>query len=83
MTKPNNSVIFLSYFKIFIYGIVTPSIITFGLYYATNDILKNTFKAAMKEALKEAFKESMSEKLNGIIDNKSIKEIISNKINLI
>ena len=83
MTKQNNNQnINTEYLKIFVYGIITPSIIIFGLYYATNDILKNTFKSSLKDALKESFKESMSDKINDMLDNKSIKGILFDKLSI-
>jgi hypothetical protein len=76
--KTNNN--FINYVKIFVYGIVTPSIITFGIYY--------TFKIAVKDALKEALLESMEKsfasKITNIISKKDnlFKEILDNKKNI-
>lgn len=82
MSKPkNNSNVYLEYFKIFIYGVVTPSIIMFGIHYVVNDIVKDSFKNALKDGLKEAFKESFKEKLDDVIDSKNIKDAILNKFN--
>jgi len=45
------------YFQLFIYGVVTPSICCYTLYYIVNCSLRDIFKNAIKEAIKEIFHE--------------------------
>jgi hypothetical protein len=61
----------IKYLKIFVYGIVFPSIISFGFYYTMTTIIKNN-KDIFKESLKEMLKESFNNTIN-----KNIKEIFS------
>jgi len=65
----NNDDYKIKYLKIFIYGIVFPSIISFGFYYTMTTVIKNN-KDVFKELLKESLKESFNEAIN-----KNIKEI--------
>ena len=57
---------YIGWFKIFIYGIIAPSIISFGIYY--------TFSIAIKQAVKEALKETILETLKKT--NNKIKDFI-------
>lgn len=65
----NNQIYFISWCKIIVYGIVTPSIITFGIYY--------TFTIAAKEYIKYAIKEVLVESIDKSI-SKNFKELVSN-----
>ena len=54
--KKNNIIIYL---KIFVYGIITPSIISFAFYYT----FSTAIKIAIKEALIETFDKSLKKNL--------------------
>ncbi len=67
-TYPNKSHT-ISWCKLFVYGIITPSIITFGIYY--------TFTIAAKEYIKYAIKEVLAESIDKAI-SKNLKDVILN-----
>ena len=67
--------IFLSIFKILVYGIISPSIISFGIYYTFVIGAKESIKEGLKEALIEIFDKSISKNLKEAfleVMNKSI-----------
>jgi hypothetical protein len=55
---------FADYYKIFIYGVVTPSIIMYGCYYIINDLTKHTIKNMMKGVFLEVLNEKLDKSLN-------------------
>jgi len=50
------------YFKLFIYGIITPSILSFAFYY--------TFSKAVKDGIKDGIKEALILNIFDIFDKK-------------
>lgn len=50
-----NKLTLLTATKIFVYGIISPSIITFGLYYTLTFGIKYSIKNIIKDAISESF----------------------------
>jgi hypothetical protein len=65
--KKNNT--FLEYFKVFIYGVVTPAILSYGFYY--------TFSEAVKTSVKEALIETLNISIKTHIKNRFDKKLFS------
>jgi hypothetical protein len=60
----NGKINYTEYCKIFIYGVVTPSIIIYGCYYIINDLTKHTIKNMIKDVLLEVLNEKLDKSLN-------------------
>jgi len=70
-SKSNN---LISYLKILVYGIITPSIISFGIYYT----FSSAIKIALKEALTETFDKSLGKKIKEVVEKSFINNFKKN-----
>ena len=61
-----NKISLLSAIKIFVYGIISPSIITFGIYYTFTIGIKYSIKNIIKEAITESFDISLTKNMKEI-----------------
>jgi hypothetical protein len=58
--KPNS----FEYWKVFIYGVITPSIVICGCYYIIKDLTKHSIKNMMKDLFLEVLNEKLDKSLN-------------------
>lgn len=58
----NNNKNNLEFVKIFVYGIITPTIFSFGLYYIFNNGFKNLIKDICKEVLLDMMENKIKKK---------------------
>ena len=62
---------YLEYFKVFIYGVVTPAILSYGFYYTFSEAVKTS----VKEALIETFDISIKTHIKDVFFDRFDKKI--------
>ena len=62
--KQNKRNIVLEYVKIIVYGIIAPSILSYGIYYTCSSGVKEAVKEGLVESLRESF--DISKKIQSI-----------------
>lgn len=65
-SKHNN---IISYLKIFIYGIIAPSIISFTFYYTFSTAIKQALKESINETFNKSISKKIKESIIDVIDN--------------
>jgi high-affinity Fe2+/Pb2+ permease len=58
---------YYKYIQIFVYGVITPSIICVGIYYTFTNAFKESLKSALKDALQETIDNSIKKHIKETI----------------